>query len=1278
MGRQKYSAFLLIVTLFASHPLFAQTVNVWETTADQTKSLAPQANLAFSSTIGTYNYSVTINDTQTYQTIDGFGAAMCDSSAFVMYNELTATQRAQAMTAMFSPTNGIGLSLCRLPMGASDMAVSNYSYDDNGGAADPNLTNFSIAHDQAYIIPCLKQMLAINPNVKIMGTPWSPPGWMKDSGTMNGGNFLPQYYAAYAQYFVKFIQAYQAQGIPIWSISCENEPLNSTTGYPSMSFPATIEQEFIRDYLGPALENAGLNTNILVYDHNWDQYVYPETVFGDPVANFYSFGTGWHWYGGVVSNQQYLENTYPNKPQYITEAASGTWTGTYGDSIVNDEEELVIGGSEYWSKGAIKWPFALDQNLGPQNGGCNTCWGLISVNSGTQTYSPGVGYYTLGQASEFIQRGAYYVNSNTYGNGNIEDAAFKNPDGSDVVVVLNSSGSTQSFQVVVNGQAFNSSLPASGVATYKWSTSRVVAPPVATPTPQASTVWRVHAGGGAYTDSQGNVWAADQNYVGGAPATNTGTITGALPGSGDTALYENERYGTSLLYNFQVPSSQLYQVTLKFSENYWTASGDREFNVSINGNTVLTNFDIFAAAGGEFKAVDKVFNNISADDLGRIIVQLGPTAKDNAKIDAIQIIPQPGAPTFTRTPTPTFTITPTPTPTPLTLSTWRVNAGGPSYTDSKGNVWVADTNYTGGTEAVTTSTITNSSDSTLYQSQRYANSFSYTFYVPAGSYQVSLLFAETYWTAAGQRVFNVSLNGSTVLTNFDIYATAGAQNKAVTETFNNIAPSGGTITIQLGPASVDNAEVQGILITPMVPTPTSTKTPTATATFTLTSTVTSTNTPVPPTLTFTPTWTSTFTHSATLTPTPTLTNTLTTTPSSTSTNTPVPPTLTLTSTRTSSPTGTPTSVPTASFTVTTTNTLVPPTVTPTNTSVPPTFSFTSTLTSVPVNTNTPTITFTGTVPPTLTFTLTNTPVPPTLTPTSSPTATLTNTPVPPTATPTLTLTNTPVPPTLTPTLSPTAVFTNTFTRTPTTTSTLTDTPVPPTFTWTPTKTWTPVFTNTFTFTKTNTPVPTNTYTFTHTNTPVPTNTFTITPTWTPTISSACAGVAAWSGNFVYYAIGARVTYNAELYQCIQAHTSESTWEPPVVPALWKDLGPCTGAAGKISLVSAVSYPNPSTTGNTTLYYQIQGNSTTGSVVSSEGVVSEPGSVVYLKIYSTAGRLIWSKTMTGQDTVSGDHNVAWNCKDASGVNLANGVYYYTVTLKTPENQDTKKVPLLILK
>jgi hypothetical protein len=223
-----------------------------------------------------------------------------------------------------------------------------------------------------------------------------------------------------------------------------------------------------------------------------------------------------------------------------------------------------------------------------------------------------------------------------------------------------------------------------------------------------------------------------------------------------------------------------------------------------------------------------------------------------------------------------------------------------------------------------------------------------------------------------------------------------------------------------------------------------------------------------------------------------------------------------------------------------------------------------------------------------------------------------------------------------------------------------------------------VFTNTFTFTKTNTPVPTNTYTFTRTYTPVPTNTFTITPTWTPTISSACAGVAAWSGNFVYYAIGARVTYNAELYQCIQAHTSESTWEPPVVPALWKDLGPCTGAAGKISLVSAVSYPNPSTTGNTTLYYQIQGNSTTGSVVSSEGVVSEPGSVVYLKIYSTAGRLIWSKTMTGQETVSGDHNVAWNCKDASGVNLANGVYFYTVTLKTPENQDTKKVPLLILR
>jgi len=1225
------SIFLLLTT----QAWAGATVSEWLSTADQSNNLTQQANLSFAPDSGTNTYTITLNDTQTNQTIDGFGAAMCDSSAYVMYNELTTAQRAAAMTAMFDPNNGIGLSMCRLPMGASDMAVSNYSYDDNGGAADPTMAHFSIAHDMAYIIPCMQQMLAINPNVKIMATPWSPPGWMKDSGTMKGGNFLPQYYSAYAQYFVKFVQAYQAQGIPIWSVSCQNEPLYNATGYPGMNFPATQELEFIRDYLGPAFEAAGLTTKILVYDHNWDQYVYPETVLGDAVANFFSLGTAWHWYGGVVTNQQYLQTLYPGRPQYITEAASGTWNGNYGQNIVNDEEQLVIWGSENWSKGAIKWPFALDQNAGPQNGGCNTCYGLITVNTTSQTFSEGVGYFSLGQASKFVQRGAYYVNSNSFGSGAIEDAAFKNPDGSDVVVVLNSSGSTQSFKVVLNGQSFTSSLPASGVATYKWTGGVVIPQPTATPTPNAASAWRIHAGGGAYTDSLGNVWAADENFVGGAPATNTGTITGSLPGSGDQALYENERYGASLLYNFQAPN-QLYQVTLKFSENYWTSAGSRVFNVMINGNTVLTNFDIFAAAGGEFKAVDKVFNNIQPDSQGRIIVQLGPTSADNAKIDAIQIIPQPGAATFTPTATMTSTPTATLTPTPITLSTWRVNAGGPQYTDSLGHVWSADENFTGGTAAVTTSTIASAlpgaADQTIYQSQRYGNPFSYTFNVPAGSYQLTLKFAETYWTASGKRTFNVLVNGATVLSNFDIFATAGAQNKAIDEMFNNILPSGGVITIQFGPAGADNAEVQGIQIVPMPATatftPTFTKTNTVTSTYSSTPSYTATNSfTATPTNTLSATATDSMTPTASFTATPsnTSTNTVinTATPANTSTST-----ATNTYTSTFSPTGTPTSSSTATttFTASFTGTFTPSatttntsagSVTPINTNSP-TGTSTATLSNTPTSTNsmTSTSTFTSS------FTATSTP---TATNTLTATWTPTNTQFVPTSTFSFTLTPSATP-TNTATKTATSTSTNSFTATPTATLT-------PTATFTVTKTFTATatVTNTRTFTATQF-IPTSTFTPTKTNTPIP-----ATATKTATPASGCSGNPNWNGNFVYYPIGSKVDYNGEIYQCVQAHTSEPTWEPNVVPALWKDLGAC-GSVPAVVVAQPVVYPNPVTSDTLSIQLPVS-NSTNVSV----GVYT----VAMRQVKTVSVPQVFGDTMTVQAI------------DKAGIKLANGLYYFMI-------------------
>ncbi len=551
----------------------------------------------------------------------------------------------------------------------------------------------------------------------------------------------------------------------------------------------------------------------------------------------------------------------------------------------------------------------------------------------------------------------------------------------------------------------------------------------------------------------------------------------------------------------------------------------------------------------------------------------------------------------TATPTPSFT----PTATPITASTWRVNAGGPQYTDSLGQVWAADENFTGGTAAVTTSAITGAlpgtADQTLYQSQRYGNPFSYTFNVPAGSYQVTLKFSETYWTAVGQRIFNTAINGVTVLTNFDVFSTAGGQNKAVDEVFNNISPASGKITLYFGPANVDNAMISAIQIIPMPSTPTSTPT------FTFTATKSNT-----------PTATSTLSYTATTTATSTMSNT----PTNTYTTTPVN-----TSTFTSTGTSTLTNTATKTMTPTATNTLsYTPTATLTSTA---TLTFTPTKT--PILTNTPANTSSATSTSTYTFTTTGT---------MSPTATATNTL---SATPTATITNSSTA-TATKTNSVTATATLSFTNTPTGTATAANTSTATatnTLSKTPTTTWTntPSFTQTSTSTKT--PTSTLTVSFTPTFTPTFTST-SMPPTSTPTIGG-CSGLPNWNGNFVAYALGQKVDYNGEIYQCIQAHTSELNWMPPAVPALWKDLGPCGSTpTAALSAAKPLVYPNP--------------------VTSSVAAIQLPminAVNVKVQVYTLSFREI--KTVSFPQVTG--NSFTMEMVDKVGAQLANGVYYFAI-------------------
>jgi glucosylceramidase len=399
----------------------------------------------------------------------GFGASFTDSSAWLVANS---PQRASIMTKLFDPNQGIGMDFLRQPIGASDFSLNTYSYDDMpSGQTDPSLSHFSISHDNAYIIPVLKQALQLNPSVTIMGTPWSPPGWMKSSGNMVGGSLNSSNYQAFANYLVKFAQAYQAAGVPVSLLTPQNEPEFSPSNYPGSTFTGSQETSLIGNNLGPALASSGLATKIIGYDHNWNDPGFPETILGNSTASQYTAGTAWHCYSGDPSAQSTVHNAYPGKDTYFTECSgsqSSNNANTFADSLDWQTENLIIGSTRNWAKTVATWNVALDPSGGPSMN-CTTCTAAVTVdnNAGTATYN--AEYYVLGQASKFVKPGAVRISSNTFGSGNIEDVAFRNPDGSNALIVLNAdTANSHSFNVSENGQSFTYSLPARAVATFTW------------------------------------------------------------------------------------------------------------------------------------------------------------------------------------------------------------------------------------------------------------------------------------------------------------------------------------------------------------------------------------------------------------------------------------------------------------------------------------------------------------------------------------------------------------------------------------------------------------------------------------------------------------------------------------------------------------------------------------------------------------------------------------------------------------------------------------------
>jgi len=453
------------------------TVRSWVTDLATGQRLAGQAAQRWQRGPVPAGPAVVVDPTRRYQTMTGFGAAMTDSAAYVL-NTLSPAVRAKTIAELFSPTAGIGISMLRNPMGASDFAVhGSYSYDDQpAGATDPALRDFSIGYDKAYIIPMLRAAERANPRLTMMATPWSPPGWMKTSDSMITGSFLPQYYAAYADYFVKYLRGYAAAGVPVRYISAQNEPLYGPTSYPGMYFPASDAATFIGKYLGPALRRAGLSTQILGYDHNWDVPAYPEELYTDAAAAKYVPGTAWHCYGGDVSAQSVSHNDYPHAQAFETECSGGTWQGTDAAAFA-DTMQLLIGVPRNWGQSVDLWNLALDDNRGPQNNGCGTCRGVVTVHA-DGTVSKELEYWALGQVSRFVHPGAVRIASSQP--AGITDVAYTNPDGTGVLVAYNASTTAKAFAIQVGDRHITTTLAAGAAATYSWVQPRRLAPVDAT------------------------------------------------------------------------------------------------------------------------------------------------------------------------------------------------------------------------------------------------------------------------------------------------------------------------------------------------------------------------------------------------------------------------------------------------------------------------------------------------------------------------------------------------------------------------------------------------------------------------------------------------------------------------------------------------------------------------------------------------------------------------------------------------------------------------------
>lgn len=444
---------------------------MWLTRGDKSALLARREAGRFGTGgVSTATVAIEVDPGRRYQSMVGFGASITDATAWLMNRRMSPAQREALVQELFGSGEGsVGFGLTRLTIGASDFSLAHYSYDDMPpGQTDPTLTRFSIDPMRADVLPVLKQALAVNPGLRVMASPWSAPGWMKTTDSLVKGSLKPEHYDAFARYLVRYVDALAAEGVEVFALTIQNEPHFEPGDYPGMRVDSAARAVVVGQHLGPLLERRGAKTQIIEWDHNWDDPNAPLATLADAAARRHISGVGWHCYAGEPSAQTRVHDAHPDKDTWFTECSGGQWKPNWPETLPWMMRNIVIGSTRHWARGVQMWNLALDENHGPHLGGCPDCRGVVTIDSRTGAVTRNLEYYALAHASKFVRRGAERIESSAARDG-VDNVAFRNADdGSLVLVLCNSNAAERRLVVQQGGRTLELTLPRESVATLVW------------------------------------------------------------------------------------------------------------------------------------------------------------------------------------------------------------------------------------------------------------------------------------------------------------------------------------------------------------------------------------------------------------------------------------------------------------------------------------------------------------------------------------------------------------------------------------------------------------------------------------------------------------------------------------------------------------------------------------------------------------------------------------------------------------------------------------------